>query len=937
MSLLPTRFTLRYSVTILPDTKRLLLRHGKPLLTLVLFLFSFISLAQVFPDASGIVYVTEDGTADGSSWESATADLQGAINAAGTQKVFVAVGKYDVPSPHSFVMKNNVAIYGGFDPGAGIRDLDDARILPNHGKSAGSILNGKNERPVIWNEKNGLTSSAILDGFTITNGYSSSDGGGIYNRTSIGGGPMYPNFANLVVTGNKADWEGGGIYNNNAPVNIYNSIISDNKARKGGGISSNETSSSLINVLIAGNTATDAQRNGGGIYTNLASTHLINTTVVNNKPNEAYTESGLVIFKNSILCGLATQTYNLPETYGSVYQSLVTNDSPATLFKDPGAGDYRLKSGSVAIDAGSNSLNGTPLDIAGNQRINNGTIDMGAFEYNSSVDVQNIIPDPNGIVYVRKGATGNGTSWGDATGNLQGAINAEGTQKVFVAVGNYDTPPFGNSFALKSNVAVYGGFDPDAGISKLDNIRIFPNAASSSLGTILNGNDNRSVFQNIFTAASPLNHTAILDGFTITGGYTTTNGGGMYNEYASPTLKNLVFRNNRAEFGGGIYNKNSASEMNRIIITDNQVTWDGGGVYNNASSPAMADIEIKNNVANYGGGVFNQNSASPVMVNTLITGNHSGNDAGGMYNDAGSLPVLINSTIAGNTGFAGSEAIYNRDASVLFKNSIVFGGISGADYTAQYSLIEDENVGGNMRVSAGDVSLSDVFADPLAGDYSIKKHSAVVNKGSNALFPGLDANTKDLAGNPRLAGLTIDLGAYENSDGALPVRWISFTVRLNDDHRGVLDWKVDQTNVSGYQIERSSNARDFYSIGTVSGSSEGIALYSFTDPEAAMGTVYYRIRQTDLDGTYSYSRVVSVSGPQVVRLMAYPNPVKSHVNIELGPSYMGSRVSLVNAAGIVLQRIEVKDQILTLDLRRYESGVYLLRLFNGAAIRLIRE
>src|SRR5690606_36013415 len=115
---------------------------------------------------NGIIYVKENGTGDGSSWTNATSDLHNAIHTDGVQKVFVAVGNYNV-GDHSFIMKNNVAIYGGFDPENGIEDLDDERILPTE-TVEGSILNGQNTRPVIWNDDNGVTNTAVLDGFTIT-------------------------------------------------------------------------------------------------------------------------------------------------------------------------------------------------------------------------------------------------------------------------------------------------------------------------------------------------------------------------------------------------------------------------------------------------------------------------------------------------------------------------------------------------------------------------------------------------------------------------------------------------------------------------------------------------------------------------------------------------------------------------------------------------
>src|SRR5690606_37941053 len=151
-----------------------------------------------------IIYVktAASGNGDGSSWNDATSNLQGAINATDVTKVFVAIGNYDVPSPNSFVMKNGVEIYGGFDPLNNITDLTHNRILPNHGVSEGSVLNGKNERPVIWNYQNGVTETAVLDGFTIKNGYNTANSAGIMNNGTS------PTLRNLLITQNSTTVSG---------------------------------------------------------------------------------------------------------------------------------------------------------------------------------------------------------------------------------------------------------------------------------------------------------------------------------------------------------------------------------------------------------------------------------------------------------------------------------------------------------------------------------------------------------------------------------------------------------------------------------------------------------------------------------------------------------------------------------------------------------
>lgn len=178
------------------------------------------------------------GDGSGSSWDNATTDLQGAINAPGAEKVFVAVGNYDVPSPHSFVMRDEVEIYCGFDPDNSITGLTHNRIMPVTG-GQGSVLNGKNERPIIWNSGNGVTNAAKLDGFTLTNATGSGTQGAIYNNNTS------PTLSNLLITNNAVS----GIYNtNDASPELTNVAITLNT---GAGFSVSGGSPMLTNVTVA--------------------------------------------------------------------------------------------------------------------------------------------------------------------------------------------------------------------------------------------------------------------------------------------------------------------------------------------------------------------------------------------------------------------------------------------------------------------------------------------------------------------------------------------------------------------------------------------------------------------------------------------------------------------------------------------------------------
>jgi hypothetical protein len=147
----------------------------------------------------------------------------------------------------------------------------------------------------------------------------------------------------------------------------------------------------------------------------------------------------------------------------------------------------------------------------------------------------------------------------------------------------------------------------------------------------------------------------------------------------------------------------------------------------------------------------------------------------------------------------------------------------------------------------------------------------------------------------------------------------------------------DQTEVAYYQIQRSRNGRDYHTVGEIPGDNRGRASHLFTDPAPLVGTSYYRIRQTDTDGTYSYSPITSLSVTETPKLIAYPNPVQSLTTLHVGIEYIGTNFRLVNALGRELTHFPVVEQHVSIDLDRYAPGIYFVHTNDGRILRLVKN
>ena len=126
-----------------------------------------------------------------------------------------------------------------------------------------------------------------------------------------------------------------------------------------------------------------------------------------------------------------------------------------------------------------------------------------------------------------------------------------------------------------------------------------------------------------------------------------------------------------------------------------------------------------------------------------------------------------------------------------------------------------------------------------------------------------------------------------------PVELLSFTVFVLKNRTVKILWKTSkESNNAYFTVEHSSNAKDWEVLFQVkgAGNSQELLRYEGTDPEAFLGTSYYRLKQTDFDGTSSYSEIMElyIDPGKVMPLTVYPNPTRALLTIEGAPDELDS-------------------------------------------------
>lgn len=616
--------------------------------------------------AQNIWYVKNSGTGNGNSWASASNNLQLVINnATDGDEIWIAEGTYQPTINTAFTLNKNVSLYGGF-PNTG-----SPQFINRNPHIYTTILQGNQEHVLRAHGSlnNRLLATTIIDGFSITNGISNYGGGlliyycnaefknlKIYNNTALhgeGGGIKidYSNskFIQVLITNNSThkipgtDGDSGGIRIGNSAPTFINCVIANNHADGyiGGVYSLNSSQPKFYNTIIYGNTADVSL---GGIY-----------------PNDNYRGNNSAEFKNCILGGSGGSDKlngNPKWKYGGV--DLGGNWDVDPLFNT----DYTVLPNSFAINKGDNTLYPTVsgTDLMQQNRFQD-IIDIGVMEHQLPAQP---------ILYVKQGGTGDGSSWVNASGDLQGMVDKQMQGNVvWVAKGTYEPINGEIYFKMRDGIEILGGFD-NTGNPTLQNRNI------NLHETILTSSSN-AVIGNYLDTNRFLSNTAILDGFTILKNNAITNPtSGAIDSYSNAVYKNITFKN--FDYTGSYGRDGSNNTFINCTYKDNNTHNAGAGpAFLHSSKATFEGCTFINN-DNFGG-VIQAKVLSEITVKNCIFNQNQLNSGGASVIALWSSKFNIDSCIfSDNSGSAiqitrdvvqnPTQDSYGNISNSTFKNSL---------------------------------------------------------------------------------------------------------------------------------------------------------------------------------------------------------------------------------------------------------------------------
>jgi len=321
------------------------------------------------------------------------------------------------------------------------------------------------------------------------------------------------------------------------------------------------------------------------------------------------------------------------------------------------------------------------------------------------------------------------------------------------------------------------------------------------------------------------------------------------------------------------------------------------------------------------------------------------------FNTAGTVPTFFGQILPfsgiGQMGFA-TFVFYLIDFREYISTTLVSPLVVGTEYQVSFALTNGNN--GDYTKSTNNIgirfstgSLFQAVDQPISENPQIEITSITYNynfwQTYTYFYTPTSAYNTITIGNFRddastLISPTGSSGAYYFIDNIivqtatpLPIELLSFTGE-SDINKNVLQWTTaSEINNDYFTLEKSIDGKTFQPIAKIEGAGNSTTdlNYSVIDDYPINGTNYYKLKQTDFNGTTWYSKTISLNSnsKHEIDFLIYPNPATDYISISYPNSNAKDEIKIINKLGETVFKTNNKHEI---DVSGLQNGIYFIQL-----------
>ena len=174
--------------------------------------------------------------------------------------------------------------------------------------------------------------------------------------------------------------------------------------------------------------------------------------------------------------------------------------------------------------------------------------------------------------------------------------------------------------------------------------------------------------------------------------------------------------------------------------------------------------------------------------------------------------------------------------------------------------------------------------------------------------------------------------------GSLPIELLSFEAKRTGEYKSRLEWAtLSEVNNEYFELEHSLDGVEFRKIAEIDGAGHSQVQidYAYVHEEPAPGLNYYRLKQVDYDGVYSYSDIRTVYFEPTYEVEVYPNPFMEELRIQHKYPHEVS-IELLDSQSRVLRREKEIGSHHRMQMSEYPAGIYYLRVIDSEQVKLLQ-